>query len=139
MPQCAQRQRYARAQFAIGDADKFKAAAAKITDIAIGEGIIAQHAIAGRCRLGIAIKNINANTKRGCFFDQLMPVFGFPRRGGCDHAHAVDLHRAGKRFEARECGQRLFHRRFVNFTIASKARPKLYPTFFVVNGHGRTW
>ena len=41
MPQCAQRQRYARAQFAIGDADKFKTAAAKVTDIAIGEGIIA--------------------------------------------------------------------------------------------------
>ena len=29
-----------------------------------------------------------------------------PRIGGGDHAHAVDLHRAGKRFEARECGQR---------------------------------
>ena len=41
MPQCAQRQGHARAQFSVGYANKLKAATTKIADIAIGMWVIA--------------------------------------------------------------------------------------------------
>ena len=137
MPQCAQRQRHPRAQFAIGYADKFKAAAAQIADIAIGKRIIAQYAMARRCGLSIAVQHIDADAQSGGLIDQFLTVFRFTRCGGGDHAHAVDLHRAGQRFKAGQGGQRLFHRRFVNLAIACEARTQFYPAFFIVNGQGR--
>jgi uncharacterized protein (DUF934 family) len=102
-----------------------------------GHVIADQYAMARRCGLSIAVQHIDADAQSGGLIDQFLTVFRFTRCGGGDHAHAVDLHRAGQRFKAGQGGQRLFHRRFVNLAIACEARTQFYPAFFIVNGQGR--
>ena len=102
-PQHAQWEGYALANLPVAHANQFEAAAAQVSDDAVGMGDRGQHALARALRLLLAGQYLDVEAKRLGGRDQFPAIACVANRGGGDGAQRSHLHLAR---DGGEAGQR---------------------------------